>query len=634
MNAPLRAVHSRKVSTKIEHEINRMDHTPLYGYTTLVTRGHISIAAFNQLAKEYPHPEAFEKSLVQAGISIQQIGEALSSHYGIEYFQFDPASHERPSEMLGSVKRSFFETSMWLPHSGSPAGKKVKVVCTDYQTAKSSHPNPTAIYNKVVWLVTTANEYKQYLEWLFTQEAQVSILPDDDSHIDEILSKLDVDEEDDILSGDVPGISEIEDNEVVKLVNKTILDAYRRGISDIHIEPIYRAGRKSTILVRFRLDGALVRYAEFPNRLRYAIVARIKVQANLDISERRLPQDGKIKMKAGTKEFELRVATCSTAGGKGGEDVVMRILASSKPLPLEKMGFSAQNLETLKTEVAKPYGLFFVCGPTGSGKTTTLHSVLGHLNNEDTKILTAEDPVEITQEGLRQVQTNPKAGLTFAMVMRSFLRQDPDIIMVGEMRDQETIKIGIEASLTGHLVLSTLHTNSAAESIIRLLDMGVDPFNFADALLGVLAQRLGRTLCKDCKEIKPATKEEIESLVHEYCYELKALPEFKQNYGEAAKKVFSHWAKEFGEDGKIMLAHPRKVGCKVCGGTGFKGRVGLHELLVGTDLVKAAIQKGARPAEIMTIAMGEGMRTLKQDGIEKVIQGMTTIGEIRKVCIK
>ena len=612
-----------------------MVHFALYGYTTLVTNGLISIAEFNLLAKEHPRPEAFEQYLIKSGITIQQIGEALSAHYGIEYFNFDPIAHERPSEMLGNVKRSFFETSMWLPHSGSPTDKRVCVVCTDYQTAKSSHPNPTAIYNKVAWMVTTTTEYKLYLDWLFTQDAPVSILPDDDSNIDEILSKLDADDnEDDILSGDAPEISALEDNEVVKLVNKTILDAYRRGVSDIHIEPIYRAGRKSTILVRFRQDGAMVRYAELPYRLRYAIVARIKVQANLDISERRLPQDGKIKMKAGTMEFELRVATCSTAGGKGGEDVVMRILASSKPLPLDKMGFSTHNLATLQAEVAKPYGLFFVCGPTGSGKTTTLHSVLGYLNKEDTKILTAEDPVEITQEGLRQVQTNPKAGLTFAMVMRSFLRQDPDIIMVGEMRDQETIKIGIEASLTGHLVLSTLHTNSAAESIIRLLDMGVDPFNFADALLGILAQRLGRTLCKDCKETKPATKEEIEALIHEYCYELKALPEFQQNYGEAAKKVFASWVKEFGKDGKLILAHPKEGGCKVCGGTGFKGRVGLHELLVGTDLVKAAIQRGARPTEIMAIAMGEGMRTLKQDGIEKVIQGMTTIGEIRKVCIK
>lgn len=613
---------------------DNLSNPALHPYEKLVVAKVLTPDEMIQISRNHPKPIEFEAALLARGIALSKIGEILASHYGLEYFNFDQNLHEKPEELLGSVKRSFFDKSNWLPLAGSPSRGIVSLLCTDLQNAKSGNPSPIAMYSKIKWLVTTQTEYVNYLEWLYAKDSITTSLPEDDSHIDDILSSLGGDDEEEGSEGAAPEISQIEDNEVVRLVNKMILDAYRRGVSDIHIEPIYRQGNRSSILIRFRQDGAMVKYAEVPYRLRYAMVARIKVQANLDISERRLPQDGKIKMKAGNKEFELRVATCATAGGKGGEDVVMRILASSKPLPLDKMGFSENNLKALQTEVAKPYGLFFVCGPTGSGKTTTLHSVLGYLNQPDTKILTAEDPVEITQEGLRQVQINPKAGLTFAAIMRSFLRQDPDIIMVGEMRDQETIKIGIEASLTGHLVLSTLHTNSAAESIIRLLDMGVDPFNFADALLGVLAQRLGRTLCTSCKVPAPATREEINSLVQEYCYELRTLPNFQKDYVGEAQKVYHQWIKSFGVDGQLMLSHPKEGGCSACGGTGFKGRVGLHELLIGSDSVKQAIQRGARPAEILTVALGEGMRTLKQDGIEKVVQGKTTIGEIRKVCIK
>ena len=281
----------------------------------------------------------------------------------------------------------------------------------------------------------------------------------------------------------------------MKLVNKVIIDAYQQGASDIHIEP-YPGKAKTEI--RFRKDGALQPYISVPASYRNALAARIKIMCDLDISERRKPQDGKIKFKKfGPLDIELRVATIPSQGGV--EDIVMRVLAAGEPIPLDKLGLSPRNLRMCKEAIEKPYGLFFVCGPTGSGKTTTLHSVLGYLNKPDTKIWTAEDPVEITQRGLRQVQMNPKAGLTFAVAMKAFLRADPDIIMVGEMRDKETVSTGIEASLTGHLVFATLHTNSAPESIIRLLDMGMDPFNFADALLGILAQRLARRLCGKCK---------------------------------------------------------------------------------------------------------------------------------------
>jgi type II secretory ATPase GspE/PulE/Tfp pilus assembly ATPase PilB-like protein len=352
---------------------------------------------------------------------------------------------------------------------------------------------------------------------------------------------------------------------------------------------------------------------------------------DLDISERRKPQDGKIKFKKfGPLDIELRVATIPTAGGV--EDIVMRILAGGEPIPLDKLGLSTRNLALCKSAIEKPYGLFFVCGPTGSGKTTTLHSVLGYLNTPDMKIWTAEDPVEITQKGLRQVQVNRKAGLDFAIVMKAFLRADPDVIMVGEMRDKETVSTGIEASLTGHLVFATLHTNSAPESIVRLLDMGMDPFNFADALLGILAQRLAKRLCK-CKASHVATDEEIDLLLEEYIQELLNTSAWKQDTAGEKEKLRAEWIKEFGNsDAEITLYTAQ--GCGVCAGTGYKGRVGLHELLIGTDRVKTDIQEHARVAQMLATALEDGMRTLKQDGIEKVLQGVTDIQQVRAVCIK
>jgi len=431
-----------------------------------------------------------------------------------------------------------------------------------------------------------------------------------DENVSDILGELVTEAQAEAMeeSGGAGGLDE-NDSAIVRLANQIIADAYRQNASDIHIEPY---GEKRETLVRFRVDGDCFEYMKIPQSYRRAIVSRLKIMASLDIAERRKPQDGKIKFKLSeSKEIELRVATLPTAGYN--EDVVMRILAASEPLPLDKMGFSDRNLRVLKEISEKPYGIILCVGPTGSGKTTTLHSVLGNINTPDIKIWTAEDPVEITQYGLRQVQVQPKIGLTFAAAMRAFLRADPDVIMVGEMRDKETADTGIEASLTGHLVLSTLHTNSAVETVTRLLDMGCDPFSFADAMLGVLAQRLARRICKECKEQYIGTKEEYEELRQGYG------PEYWDTLG-------------IKQDNTFRLS--RGKGCETCNRSGFKGRVALHELLLGTDRMKRMVQQKARTEEMLHAALEEGMTTLVQDGIQKVLLGHTTYKEVKAVAIK
>lgn len=414
----------------------------------------------------------------------------------------------------------------------------------------------------------------------------------------------------------------------MRLLNKVIVDAHRQGVSDIHIEPQPGKGKTG---IRFRKDGVLVPYIEIPSSYRSALVARIKIMCDLDISERRKPQDGKIRFrKYGPLDIELRVATIPSSGGV--EDVVMRILQAGEPIPLAKLGLSDYNLARLLPAIEKPYGLFFVCGPTGSGKTTTLHSILHHLNTPETKIWTAEDPVEITQKGLRQVQVNRKAGLDFASVMRAFLRADPDIIMVGEMRDKETVSTGIEASLTGHLVFATLHTNSAPESIVRLLDMGMDPFNFADALLGILAQRLARRLCTGCRQPYHPDDTEVESLLAEYCEDLRGTATFKTDPHAARERILGGWrARHADAEGRFTLY--RAVGCDDCN-KGYRGRIGLHELMLGTDTAKRLLVEHSRVSALLGAALDDGMLTLKMDGIEKALAGHTDIKMVRAVCIR
>jgi len=554
-------------------------------------------------------------------VKLPALGAALSKFFKVPYESFK-SDRIKPIDLLKNLKRDFLEQAQWAPVEESAEG--VLVVCMDPEQVKGSRVvNNVFPRAKVNYRVTTHHEFIQTLDQLFGASGMPGFT--DDSSIGDLMSTLDEgDTSDEGSGGDV--VSAAADNELVKLVNKIIIDAYQQGASDIHIEP---GLGKDKVLIRFRKDGSLQKYVEVPASYRNAMVARLKIMCDLDIAERRKPQDGKIKFKKfGPLDIELRVATLPTTGGV--EDVVMRILAAGEPIPLDKLGVLPTNLTKLKATISKPYGLFFVCGPTGSGKTTTLHSVLGYLNTVDTKIWTAEDPVEITQKGLRQCQVNKKV-IDFATVMKAFLRADPDIIMVGEMRDAETTGIGIEASLTGHLVFATLHTNSAPESIIRLLDMGMDPFNFADALLGILAQRLAKRLCK-CKEAYTPDEEEIRLFMKEYCSELENTTPFQKDMKAAYAETQARLIKDYGKDGKFVFT--RAKGCDACGGSGYKGRVGLHELMIGTEPIKKLIQEHARVAQLFAQALEDGMLTLKMDGLEKALQGVTDIKQVRAVCIK
>ena len=415
------------------------------------------------------------------------------------------------------------------------------------------------------------------------------------------------------------------DNSLVKLINTMILEAKQGGVSDIHIE--CQPGTQK-VKVRFRRDGVLKPYIELPHTYRQALVARIKIMCDLDISERRKPQDGKINFGRWVQgqKLELRVATIPTANGL--EDVVMRLLASAKTLPLDGMGMQPDTLDKLREAIERPYGMVLCVGPTGSGKTTTLHAALGHINTPERKIWTAEDPVEITQPGLRQVQVNPKIDWTFAKALRAFLRADPDVVMVGEIRDAETAGMAVEASLTGHLVMSTLHTNSAPETVTRLLDMGMDPFSFADSLLAVLAQRLVRRLCKHCVTHRPATAEETERLVEAWLY---SFPDAAHRPDGGA--LLADWLQRFGVDGPAgrQLRHHHAPGCSHCDNGGYAGRVGLHELLVVSRELRHLIQTSARAEQLQLAGMLEGMRTLRQDGILKVLAGLTSFEEVRAI---
>jgi type II secretory ATPase GspE/PulE/Tfp pilus assembly ATPase PilB-like protein len=386
-----------------------------------------------------------------------------------------------------------------------------------------------------------------------------------------------------------------------------INDAHNMRATDIHIEPDLH---NRCVGIRFRIDGECNIYQTAPFNLKSAIVSRIKIMSNLDITERRLPQDGKIKFKLtdGTS-IELRVAVLPTVGSM--EDVTLRLLAQNELVDLKTIGMPPHIQETFLRIISKPYGLILCVGPTGSGKTTTLHAALHRINKPGVKILTIEDPVEITQPGIRQLQVHRKIGLDFPMALRAFLRSDPDIMMIGEMRDQETAKIGIEASLTGHLVFSTLHTNNAPDTIVRLLDIGIDPYNFGDSLLGVLAQRLIRVLCNNCKMFYQPSHEEMDKM---------------------GKACGESYVSSVLRERKVQFY--RATGCEKCSGTGYYGRSGIYELLIATNTIKKLIIRKESAESIRQTAIEEGMITLIQDGFAKVVDGVTDFEQVERVCMR
>ncbi len=529
----------------------------------------------------------------------QDLGNTLSTFYRCPFFDPEEQLVLDPV-LLENLNLSYLKMHGWVPIRANDDEVEILIddptAFTKRQDIQRVFPIKKIRYvvglsDDIAAVISTANQER-------TAQAPLTA----------ILGQLAA-EEQQSTTGVADAIVDENDSGLVRLVNQIIADAYKAGASDIHIEPY---GPHREAVVRIRVDGRCEKSLEVPARYRRALASRLKVMAQLDIAERRKPQDGKIQFRLPDREIELRVVTLPTAGSDN-EDVVLRILTAKEPMQLDNLGMSERNLQQFKRVLQKPYGMILCVGPTGSGKTTTLHSALAQLNIPDRKIWTAEDPVEITQYGLRQLQVHPRIGLDFAIAMRSFLRADPDIIMVGEIRDRKTAEISIEASLTGHLILSTLHTNSAVETVTRLLEMDMDPFLFADALLGVLAQRLTRTICRACKEFYHPIKEEYDTLT--------------SGYGEEA---FMQLGIAYNDEFRLA----RGKGCPACRHSGYKGRMGIHELLVATDDVKRMIHARAPVSEILTVALNQGMTTLVQDGIMKTLQGWTDYKQVQAVAMR
>lgn len=571
-------------------------------FDLLLEKGELSQEQLTEVLKKAKENNKFAEDILlkEYEISKKSLGQCLSVYYNVPYMLYEEKV-EPPLEILENRKLTadFLKQHNWVPLARNGGNVNVLMVNPD-DLGKLDEIRFILGTSEIEPRVTLKSELDAIVDRFFKE------LHGEDkmAAFDEEVESSGTDLEDDTVELDEEGSEH--DSKIVKIVNSILLEAWRRGASDIHIEPDTAS---KNCKIRFREDGTCYEFHKLPLNRTRGIVSRIKILARLDIAERRLPQDGKIKLKLPkmNQNMELRVATMPTIDNQ--EDVVLRLLASGEPLPLENLGLGSHLLSQFKKMIYQPYGLILVVGPTGSGKTTTLHSAINYINTEDKKIWTAEDPVEITQKGLRQVQVNPRIGLDFAASLRSFLRADPDVIMVGEMRDYETAHIGIEASLTGHLLFSTLHTNSAPETVTRLLDMNLDPFNFSDSLLGVLAQRLVKTLCPKCKEPYKPSNEEMEEL--------------RQEFGEG-------WDQWFDQGFKIDPQLYRPKGCDYCVG-GYKGRVGIYELMVNSEQIKRLIKRQSPTEEIRDQAMQENMLTLKQDGILKVVQGKTDIHQIRKV---
>ncbi len=528
-----------------------------------------------------------------------EVNRALGEYYKCAFIEFNEHTIPDP-DLLKNLSIDYLKKNHWIPLRRE--GNVLDILIDN------PHDLDKGVDIRCAFPGVTLR-FAVGLRWDIEQFLLATTGERDRGSIQQIIGELETDGE----SGQPEEIAteSVDENHsaIVRLSHQIVAEAFRAGASDIHVEPY---DHKKETTVRFRVDGTCSTHMRIPPGYRRPLLSRFKVMAHLDIAERRKPQDGRIRLKLDKdNEIELRVVTVPTAGGN--EDLVMRILTAKIKMPLDQIGCSEETLLRIKEIAERPHGIILCVGPSGSGKTTTLHAILGVLNTDERKIWTAEDPIEITQEGLRQVQVHPKIGLTFPTTLRAFLRADPDVIMIGEMRDKETADIAIESSLTGHLVLSTLHTNSAVETVTRLLDLGCDSFNLADAMLGVLAQRLCKKICENCKESYHASRDEYDELVRAY------RPEYWKKLG-------------IEYDGSFRLYRGR--GCEKCNQTGFRGRVALHELLLGTEEIKSMMQAKARTHDLLKQAMDQGMKTLLQDGIGKVLQGLTVYSLVRKVAVQ
>jgi type IV pilus assembly protein PilB len=549
----------------------------------LLTQEQVDQAAVEQ---QVSHQRIGEIALAKGWVTKGDLMEALARRLGCKYLdlavmRIDPVAleliSERDARRYSAVPVSFVDEHTVLVAMADPSNI---VAIDDLRILTGFDIEPGLAGNE---------EIVEMLSKLRSVGSQLS---------DSLETKV-VAGEDDAAVDDMRDIREqVEAAPVVKLVNGVLARAADEGASDIHFEPQAR-----DLLIRFRHDGVLHEIMTIPKRLQAGVISRLKIMADLDIAERRIPQDGRIGLTVGGRPIDMRVASLPTVYG---EKVVIRLLdRSNVMLRLEELGFSEQALNRYRRSFQKPYGAILVTGPTGSGKSTTLYATLNILNTRDKNIITVEDPVEYRLAGINQVQINPKAGLTFASGLRSILRCDPDIVMVGEVRDKDTAQIAIESALTGHLVLSTLHTNDAPGALTRLTEMGVEPFLTASAVDCVIAQRLVRKLCEYCRE--------PHSPAHDVLRQVGFTSEALEGRGE------------------ITLF--RAVGCPRCNGTGYKGRMALYEIMLVTEAIERLIVERKSADEIGRVARAEGMLALRQDGLQRVLQGVTSIEEIARVIV-
>ena len=514
-----------------------------------------------------------------------QVAEAVATQLDLPFLQTLDAD-EIPDDLIREVPIAFARTHGFVP-LGQTEEQVVLIATADPLDMATQDSLRTLLRREVDLAVATPETIIAAINAAYdrsTRQAESAVEALEGEEGSEI-----GDVEEDVV--DLLYVDGDDEAPIIRLVNSLMSQALKDRASDIHIEPFERE-----MSVRFRIDGVLREIIKPPKRFQNSITSRVKIMAGLNIAEKRLPQDGRIRLKVAGKDIDIRVSTVPTSYG---ERIVMRILDRSNVLrDLDTIGFSQQNLRVMNELIQKPHGIILVTGPTGSGKTTTLYACLAKINKPNLNILTIEDPVEYQLKGVGQVQVNPKIELTFAGGLRSFLRQDPDVIMVGEIRDRETAEIAIQASLTGHLVLSTVHTNDAPGAVTRLVDMNIEPFLVASSLVGVLAQRLVRTICQNCK--------------YEYTPSVEELQEVGMD-PDVAKRL---WKGE---------------GCSQCQGTGYRGRMGIYELMLVDDDIRRLILQNTDAATVKNMARQKGLRTLREDGADKVLAGVTTASEVARV---